>query len=106
MDNLGETTGEVRLSGPLTIRRAGELRDALLAALGSHQSIIVDLQDDAEADISFVQLLLAARQSARAQGRQIALKQPGAGPLRTVLDSGGFIDADTAGFWTGKELPQ
>lgn len=106
MDNLGETTGEVRLSGPLTIRRAGELRDALLAALGSHQSIILELQDDAEADISFVQLLLAARQSARAQGKQIALKQPSAGSLLAVLNGGGFIDADTAGFWTQGGLPQ
>ncbi|MEO3387226.1 STAS domain-containing protein [Mesorhizobium sp. CAU 1741] len=100
MENVGETTGEVRLSGPLTIRRAGEIRDTLLAALASHQSTTLELQDDAEADISFVQLLLAAQQSARAQGKQLALKQPSAGPLLAVLDSGGFIDADTAGFWT------
>lgn len=106
MDIRSGTTGEVRLSGALTIRRAAELRDMLLTSLASHQDIVLDLDADAEADISFVQLVLAAQVSAHAGGKQIRLKAPSAGPLRDVLERGGFLAADEAGFWTKGGLLQ
>lgn len=100
MDMQSETTGEVRLSGPLTIRRAAELRDTLLTSLTTYRQIVLSLDEDAEADIAFVQLVLAAQASARAAGKDIRLKSPSAGSLRDVLERGGFLAADEADFWT------
>lgn len=106
MDIQSGTTGELRLSGALTLKRAAELRDTLLASLASHQHIILDLDADADADVSFVQLVLAAQASARAGGKEIRLKVPSAGPLRDVLERGGFLAADETGFWTQEGFPQ
>jgi len=106
MDIPGETTGEVRLSGALTIRRVAELHETLRSALAAHHSIILDLDADAEADISFVQLVLAAQASIRSGGKEIRLKAPCAGPLRDVLERGGFLAADETGFWTQEGLLQ
>jgi anti-anti-sigma regulatory factor len=106
MDMQGETTGELRLSGALTIRRVAELRDTLMASLASNQDIILDLDADADADISFVQLVLAAEVSARTNGKRLRLKNASAGPLLDVLERGGFLAADKTGLWTQGRLPQ
>ncbi len=106
MDNLSEATGEVRLSGPLTIRRAAELRDELLTSLTENQAIVLDIDQDADADISVVQLILAAQVSARASGKEISLKAASAGPLLEVLRQAGFLAADDAGFWTNGSVTQ
>ena len=99
MDKQSETTGELRLAGPLTIRRAAELKDLLIASLADHQTTTLDVPDEAEADISFVQLLLSARVSARSSGRQIMLKRPAGGALNDVLVRGGFLAGEAAEFW-------
>lgn len=100
MDNPAESTGEVCLSGPLTIRHAAGHRDALIAALSSHQKLRIDLPVDTDADISIVQLILATRVSARASGKQVDLKREPAGALKEILERGGFLAADDTQFWT------
>ena len=106
MNNPAEPTGDVRLSGPLTIRHAAEHREALMAALSQNQTIRVDLPADSDADISIVQLLLSARVSARASGKQVTLKHEASGSLRDVLDRGGFLAADEMEFWTTRTPAQ
>jgi ABC-type transporter Mla MlaB component len=100
MHNQTGMKGELRLSGPFTIRRAAELHAALQDALASNVDICIDLERDAEADISFVQLLISARVSARSAQKSIRLKQPAGGPLLDVLDRGGFLAPDQTGFWS------
>lgn len=100
MNHESEAAGALRLAGPLTIRRAGELHATLTSALANHESITLDIQGDADADISFVQLAVAAQASARAAGKQLRLARPASGPLLDVLTRGGFLAADAAGFWT------
>ena len=76
MDMRSEATGAVRLSGALTIRRVAELRDVLMTSLASHQDIILDLDSEAEADISFVQLVLATEVSARSSVTAVFRPRP------------------------------
>ena len=94
------TTGELRLAGPFTIRNVAELHKTLQSALASGGDLSIDLPGDAEADISFVQLLISARVSARAAGNDIRLKNAASGPLLDVLERGGFLAADDTGFWS------
>lgn len=98
--------GEILLSGPLTIRHVGDIREVLLASLAAHRTLTLTLPADAEADISFVQLVLAAQASARAGGKEIRLKEPPSGPLLEVLTRGGFLEAADAGLWSKETLPQ
>lgn len=62
------------LDGELSIYRAAELREMLLAALsGVPADMEVDLAGVTEIDSSGVQLLLAARQAAQEAGHSLAL---------------------------------
>jgi len=92
--------GELPLPGPLTIRTISAVREMLQASLASHQSIILNIPADAEADISFVQLVLAAQASAKAAGKRIGLKAPPSGALLDVLTRGGFLEAPDAALWS------
>lgn len=106
MSTPSVSAGALRLSGPLTIRRVAELRDALSTALAAENSIIVELPEGSDADISFVQLLIAARKSAHATGKSLRLAQPASGPLADVLAKGGFLSAGADNFWTSKDKLQ
>ncbi|MBK1689658.1 STAS domain-containing protein [Rubrivivax gelatinosus] len=72
------------IEGELTIYRAAELRQALLAALDQHGADLeVDLAGVTEFDSAGVQLLMAAAKSAAARG----------GVLRLVRHSPAVLDA-------------
>lgn len=74
------------LDGELTIYRAAELREELLAALPvAPTSMEIDLAQVSEVDSAGVQLLIAARRAAQAQGAAFALVDPSAA-VREVLD--------------------
>ena len=64
----------LRLDGELTIYRTAELRLVLqqaLAGLSAGAGLEVNLADVTEMDSAGVQLLLAAKKSARASGREL-----------------------------------
>jgi len=64
----------VVLDGELTIYRAAELRDQLLAATAAHpDGFDVDLAGVTEIDSAGVQLLMAAKRAAQSEGGDIAL---------------------------------
>ena len=81
---------------------AGEL----LAALRDGDGLTIDLSGLTGADMTVLQLLVAARKSALALGKPIGLTGTD-GPLRGVLERAGFIGADgqvlapEGEFWTG-----
>lgn len=106
MDDRIGTAGELRLAGPFTIRNAANLHQELQVALASGQEVTIDLPADSDCDISFVQLLISARCSARAAGKTIRLKNAASGPLLDVLERGGFLAADDSGFWSEGALLQ
>ncbi|HYD68925.1 STAS domain-containing protein [Azospirillum sp.] len=97
MENAADPRA-VLFSGALTIRNAESIHEKFLELLSRTGDLVVDASDAEEVDVSFVQLLLAARRSAREQGRALSLAAPAAGPLREVLVRGGFAASDPA-FW-------
>lgn len=86
----------------LTIRHAAASREALRAAFEENGPIILSVPEDAEVDISFLQLVEAARQHADTFGRSIALDRPASGKFLATLDRAGFLaqaDARNTEFW-------
>ncbi|MBK1614745.1 anti-sigma B factor antagonist [Rubrivivax gelatinosus] len=68
-------TDTFAIDGELSIYRAGELREALLARLAEAVAhpLEIDLAGVTEFDSAGVQLLFAARKSAAARGRELRL---------------------------------
>jgi anti-anti-sigma regulatory factor len=95
----------VLFNGVLTIKNAEEIHAKFLEVLGGSGDIVIDTADADEVDVSFVQLLLAARRSAREQGRALSLSAPAEGLLREVLVRGGFVAADAAFWGKGGDTP-
>jgi len=90
-----------------TLNQADEARRKLLNALAAASGVTVDCDDIREVDLGFLQVLLAARRSAKARGIPFALARPAAGPLLAALQRGGLVGRATGGdpaveecFWT------
>jgi ABC-type transporter Mla MlaB component len=90
------------LDGSLTVRNIVAVRDILLAALTGSQVVQVDCRAADAIDLSFIQLVLAARLSASQAGKQLTLAVPADGVLHAALEQGGLLGA-TGGdpFWSG-----
>ncbi|MGV8891582.1 MAG: STAS domain-containing protein [Burkholderiaceae bacterium] len=63
----------LRIQGELTIYRATELKQVLLAALAKPSSLEVDLSSVTEIDTAGVQLLMLAKKTAQAQQCELRL---------------------------------
>jgi ABC-type transporter Mla MlaB component len=98
-------SGTLTLSGVCAIRSAEDVYAKLVEAASGHAALEIDCSGIEEADLSLVQMLCAARVSAKRAGRSVRLAQPAAGALHDVLERGGFLSKDAAGhgFWSGKE---
>jgi anti-anti-sigma regulatory factor len=103
--NLTETNPEparVKLDGVLTVRTIANTRASLLAALADHPAVLVDCAAAESVDLTFIQLLLAARLSTRQGGKPFSLAAPATGALRAALEQGGFLPPSGADpFWSG-----
>jgi anti-anti-sigma regulatory factor len=92
------------------LRTADETHALLLAESGRHPVLEIDCSGVTEADLSLVQLLLAARESARRSDRIVRLAQPATGALRDVLRHGGFLTSaneparSDEAFWLRMEI--
>lgn len=90
---------ELELRGPLTLRHAAGIRDRLLTALAQNSRLAVSLKDQGEVDVSFVQILLAARLSARLAGGRLRLTTPPDEGLVRIIALGGFTEMEA--LWSG-----
>ena len=61
------------IEGELTIYRAAELKDAMLAALDREAALELDLSRVTELDTAGVQLLMLIHQTARARSKRLRL---------------------------------
>lgn len=90
----------VELSAELNIRTISEAHAQLCEALKSEAPIVVTVPPDAVADLTFVQLMEAARRSCGEGGGQLSLSRPADGGLLETLRRGGFLEAaDSRRFW-------
>jgi hypothetical protein len=96
----------VDLSGPRTLRNADETRSVLLDALRGPSPIRLDCSAVTEADLSFVQLLLAARKSAEGAGKDVTLAPAPSPAFDKAAKRAGFpvsLDLHSGGAWLGRE---
>jgi ABC-type transporter Mla MlaB component len=94
----------VKFSGNLTISNIVDAHAALAEAMEREDAVVVNLDDVAEADLTFAQLLEAARRTAAVRGRKIRLEKPAEGAMLQVLQRGGFLEPDDSerlNFWSG-----
>ena len=89
----------IELTGATTIREVEAIRRDLLARLESKTPFEVDLSGVTEADISLIQLILAAEKSAANLGASIRLAQPYPEAVQQVLARSG-LDAAGVTIWT------
>jgi ABC-type transporter Mla MlaB component len=92
------------LDGALTVRNIAAVYAKVADALQHHAAVAIDCDTATEIDLSFVQLLIAARKTASNSGRSLALARPASGALRDALTRGGLLPAaevagDDAAFW-------
>ncbi len=92
MANTISVDGRLVFSGAATLQSAEAIHAQLLGK--ADQPVLeIDCGGVDEVDLSFVQLVVAARESARKAGRSVTLAQPASGVLREVLERSGFIGA-------------
>jgi anti-sigma B factor antagonist len=71
--STADATGTLRIDGEMTIYRAAELKGVLLQALRAPRPLEIDLAEVTDIDSAGVQLLMMAKQAARAQGTELRL---------------------------------
>jgi len=93
-------SNSVELSGDLTIRSIAEFHGRLHSALQSCDHVDAEIADDAEVDLTLIQLIESARRSASEAGKTFALARPPSGQLLETLRRGGFLsDPAQQAFW-------
>ena len=83
----------LRIEGELTIYQAAELKPLLAAALQQGDVLEIDLSAIGEIDTAGIQLLIAAKKSAQAAGKQLRLVAHSDAVVEAfeLLDLGGYF---------------
>lgn len=76
----------------LTVRTADETKKLLLDAVDCQAVIALDVAEQAPVDLSFVQIVEAARISFADAGKALTLTKPASGALLSVIERGGIIE--------------
>ena len=92
-------------TGSQTVREAEQASAKLREALAATDEILLDCGRIEEVDLTFIQLVLAARKSAERDGKSLALLTAAQGPLLKALDLAGVLPSGPHQFWfEGKSL--
>jgi anti-anti-sigma regulatory factor len=89
----------VKFSGSQTIREAESASQVLRQALNDNPDIVLDCEDIEEADLTFLQIVIAGRRSAQRAGRGFSLAATARGPLLAALDRAGIRPEGDHLFW-------
>jgi anti-anti-sigma regulatory factor len=96
------------LAGDLTLRTVEQTRRRLLDDMVEGHAITIDCADDATVDMTFLQVIIAARKTAQTNGIELRLARPAPVPVRMLLERAGLIGddgqarAEDIDFWTAK----
>ena len=89
---------ELDIPPPLTIRHAPHLKQMILDAMKEHPFVSLRLPQLPSVDLSFIQLVEAARIYASRNGLGLSLADPAAGDLLELVEAAG-LDSDAQKFW-------
>ena len=77
-----------------------DIHRAIREGLEETQALVVDLDGVETADVSLIQLVWSAEETARTTGKDVALSGPANEVVRDVLERGGFLcDERARRFW-------
>jgi hypothetical protein len=100
------STSVIEVPNSVTVRSVADFGRYLSSALAEHDEIVLDTDAVAELDLSFVQLVQAARVE---DGKTIRLARPANTAVAALLERAGFLtdpsDADVD-FWFHGDLPR
>jgi anti-anti-sigma regulatory factor len=102
----GGQEDKFEIAGDLTIKNATDIKDRLLSRFDTHDHVILQLDDEANVDLSFLQLIESARQYATKKGGSLSLEKPANQNLKNVLQRAGFLEKIAAAdkeFWFHQE---
>jgi anti-anti-sigma regulatory factor len=106
MTMAGTTSHMVELPSEAGLRAAQDIATLLQEAIVANSAITVATSAVKTADLTTIQLLLAAKKRADSLGKSLSLAALPQGALRTLLIELGFLDSSGApltadgGFWT------
>lgn len=106
MTMAGTTSHMVELPSEAGLRAAQDIATLLQEAIAANRAITVATSAVKTADLTTIQLLLAAKRRADSLGKSLSLAAQPQGALRTLLIELGFLDSSGApltadgGFWT------
>ncbi|OBZ92309.1 hypothetical protein ADU59_27850 [Pararhizobium polonicum] len=109
MDTIFHEYDLIDLPGKLNIRNINNVHDVIYQKLKSGKSILISVPKNAEADLSFVQIIESARIQAKSSGIHILMSNPAEGSVLDVLERGGFkesFSAEDKKFWLHQEAIQ
>ncbi|MGK6314365.1 STAS domain-containing protein [Neorhizobium sp. DT-125] len=92
----------LKLPQNLTVRSIVTVQQEMLQFIDKNTSATIALADDCQVDISFIQLMEAARVHVGTAGKHIALAEPAGGAVLDALQRGGFLEGmseEDAKFW-------
>jgi len=101
----------IEISGDAGLRAAKDIAGQLRQALATHDSVKVEVDAITGADITTIQLLLAARKQALATQKSLSLTAAPSGAFRQLLIAAGCLSADgqpltpEGDFWTPQTQP-
>jgi ABC-type transporter Mla MlaB component len=76
--------------GELVVAHAEKIRGQLISAFEQNQTVLVDCSRATAADVSFVQIMIAAQRTAASWGKSVNFL-PVSKAVETALEAGGFI---------------
>jgi anti-anti-sigma regulatory factor len=86
----GTNRSRVMLSGELTIANAHELKTSLEHAIASYPSLCIQSDNNAIIDLTAIQLLVAAKNHAMSQGKQVSFDLRLTDDLNALMERSGF----------------
>ncbi len=91
----------------LNIRNISDIFSKIVSVFKTNNSVVLDIPEKAEADLSFVQLIEAVRRHAETNDKALALAAPARGQVLKVLERAGFVEAfnsEDTKFWLHEEV--
>jgi anti-anti-sigma regulatory factor len=100
---------QVVVPASVTVRSVGAFVQDILVAVDSDKDVTLDLAQVIEVDLSFIQVVFAARERLARGNHSLSLVAPAPAAVTTLLDRAGFLTDPTPAetqFWFHGELPQ
>lgn len=104
-----ENSTVIRMHPNLCVSDIRSSYSTIVESIEGYSSIKLEIPDDVMVDLSFLQVIEAARLKANEQGKSLFLLEPASGELRRALDRSGLLTAATVtdrSFWLHEETAQ